>query len=113
MVDEWGLLLGGFVPLELGLWRQVEVVFGACPMNWKPGWMLLLLLVAPPVAARFCTLGGSRGFLRGLDTASVPACAPRSSGYGRSALQHCPTHYVSMYGGCDKTVTHPGSLCPI
>ena len=52
----WELLPGGFLPLELGLWRPVEVVFGACPMNWTPGSMLLLLLAVPPVAARSCTL---------------------------------------------------------
>ena len=79
MVDEWGLLLGGFVPPELGLWRQVEVVSGACPTNWTPELMLLLLLAAPPVAARSCMPGGSRGFLRGPGTAVDPACAPRSS----------------------------------
>ena len=109
---EWGLLPGGFLPLERGLWRQVEVVFGACPMNWKPGWMLLLL-AAPPVAARSCMPGGSRGFLRGPGTAVDPACAPRRSEYGRSELRRCPKHSVSMCGGCDSTITHPGPLCPI
>ena len=113
MVAEWGLLPGGFLPLERGLWRQVEVVSGACPMNWTPALMLLLLLAAPPVAARSCMPGGSRGFLRGPGTAVDPACAPRSSEYGRSELRRCPKHYVSMYGVCDKTATHPGPLGPI
>ena len=113
MVDEWGLLLGGFVPRGLGLWRQVEVVFGACPMNWTPGSMLLLLLAAPPVAARSCKPGGSRGFLHDPGTGVDPACAPRRPVYGLSELRRCPKHYVSMYVVSDKTATHPGPLCPI
>ena len=112
MVAEVVRSLGGFVSLGQGLLRQVEVVFGACPMNWRPG-LMLLLLAAPPVAARFCTLGGSRGFLHGPGTAVDPACAPRRPEYGLSELRRCPKHYISMYGVSDKTATHPGSLCPI
>ena len=112
MVAEWGLLPGGFLPLERGLWRQVEVVFGTCPTNWTPG-LMLLLLAAPPVAARSCKHGGRRGFLHDPGTGVDPACAPRRPGYGRSGLRRCPTHYVSIYGVCDETATHPGSLCPV
>ena len=54
MVAEVVRSLGGFVSLGQGLLRQVEVVFGACPMNWRPG-LMLLLLAAPPVAARSST----------------------------------------------------------
>ena len=105
MVDEWGLLLGGFVPPEQGLWRQVEVVSGACPMNWTPALMLLLLLAAPPVAARSCKPGGSRGFLHDPGTGVDPACAPHSPESGRSELRRCPKHFVSMCGGCYSTIT--------
>ena len=112
MVVEWGLLLGGFVPLEQGLWRQVEVVSGACPLNWTPGSMLLLL-AGPPVAARSCKPGGRRGFLHDPGTGVDPACAPRRPEYGLSELRRYPKHYVSMYGGCDSTTTHPSPLCPI
>ena len=113
MVDEWGLLPGGFLPLERGLWRQVEVVFGACPTNWTPGSMRLLLLAVPPVAARSCMPGGSRGFLHGPGTASVSSYVPHSPGFGQFEPRRCPKQYVSVYGGCDGTVTHPGPLCPL